>query len=1163
MRRTLPFQDLSRDTRASAPYAVVAVIILLGAGMSYSYLAHLNASRLHQEGLEPWSADALVALDREEARFHEAVRAGLGTAVGLRDDAPSVDLVSSIGKDAQEELATWAWVRYPYQMGVLTVTLDSPRLSVSTIYGTVTTGNILGQQMPQRVPVGIEATAAATISVEMEGSACASRDVVARVHRTTPVVLASHLQNVMEYTLADEGLVPTLLSDALSQGLAEDPDWVPSDGSMLRALDGALGVVERSLFRSDTGPSTLLFGTGGNVSGPTILGPGGPGLVQVHLPDESTLTIVDPRSSRTTEVRMVPWVEWRGQEVELRVSRLWSGETGGPGGAVIARLDIAGRFDHRVDVWSGGDRLGSVMRKIEFRDHLVAWAEDPDLASDGERRMGKAQVEDWDDLRLTMEIVSPPVRQLTLDIHEDFGTFPEVSLDGVHLGLFPVGEVRLGNVHSGPHQLLVRPSRGSSSWETFSEDIDVPATDPVPTVPVLPKEGEDPEAGYTFWFSLMAALHRSGVGPLAHLEHLASLTGYGPLPEQVSADPRGHLEEVLFWVEGLDHHLDFKGGQLDDKDAPDPLATWKRAKEVVSLSKLTFNLLNKLPKTAQKASEVVVQLSTIEGRARFVVSIKTAGETLELVEAAEEADGTCSVLFTTDKGVVLQRAGNMLSALSIIGKSLTIGLDLVKLHDAREESNGTAILWAVYDLGIDLAQMVISGVKFACDLGVLVLSKVTQSVLTIIGSAISVVTAFLDAYRDAGESFWGAWELLLHPDGFGDALRTAGFCSALASLVTTVVVTAALPMLTGVGVAAALTMAILAASGVGLIVLAAVLAVWTIFHWEEVSCWVHGSVTSNDVEAVEEDVSSVLGSTMELMANLNTVDVASEVAGARMELGVGLALMDLRSTSGDAGLVEALAGAPLYHLDGGSAQGRRARAVVEARHWIVSLWREVDDLVDDERATRDGEHSEGFPDDGGIGKDHDFDADIRFLDDGGIGGHLDQTGIGPFLRSLRPERVEGRTVEVRIEGDLFKDALEEWVKALEAIGSQLSEATSALARSSRETTFSASAVAEARYDRTRGLVEIKLPSWVVSAQVMVECTDGTVLVDGEPVDGPQLVHVTNGTALLTVTGRSVVSQILSYDCGLSMVELDMEADCTASRWSELSFGRSVLEHAVA
>ena len=1163
MRRRLPFQKLSRDTSASAPYAVVAVIILLGAGMSYAYLAHLNASRLHMEGLEPWSADALVALDSEEASFREAVRAALATAVELRDGGPSADLVSSIGQGAQEELARWATVRYPYHMGIRTVTIASPRLSVATIYGTVTTGNILGQQMPQRVPVGIEASAAATVSVEMDGGARASRDMVAREYRTAPVVLAAHLQNVMEHALADEGLVATLLSDALSQGLAEDPDWVPSDGSMLRALDGALGVVERSLFRWDTGSSALLFGAGVNVSGPTLLGPGGPGHALVRLPAEETLIILDPRSGRTTEVRMVPWVEWRGQEVDLRVSRLWSGEAGGPGGAVIARLDIAGRFDHRVDVWSGEVRLGSVMRTIEFRDHLVAWAEDPDLASDGERKMGKAQVEDWGDLRSTMDVVSPPLRPLTLDIHEDFGPSTEVSLDGVHLGLVAAGEVRLGNLHAGPHQLLVRSARGSSSRMTFSDDIDVPATGPVPTVPVLPQEGEDPAAGFAFWFSIMAALQRSEAGPLAHLEHVASLTGYGPLPEEVSADPRGHLEEVLFWVEGLDHHLDFRGGQLDDKDAPDPLATWKMAKEVVSLSKLTFTLLTKLPKTVDRASQVVVDLSTVGGRARFVVSVQAAGETLELVEAAEEADGGCRVQFNTGAGVVLKRAGNMLSALSIIGKSLTIGLDLVELRDARVEGNGTALAWAVYDLGVDLAQIVISAVKFACDLGVLVLTKVTRSVLSLIGSAISVVTAFLDAYRDAGDSFWGAWELLLHPDTFGDALRTAGFLSALASLVTTIVVTAALPMLTGVGVAAAFTMAIVAASGVGLIVLAAVLAVWAILHWEEVSCWFHGSVTSDDVNAMEEDVSSVLGSTMELMANLNTVDVASEVAGARMERGLGLALMDLRSTSGDAGLVEALAGAPLYHLDGGSAQGRRARAVAEARHWIVSLWREVDDLVDDERASLDAEDSEGFPDDGGIGKDHDFDADIRFIDEDGIGGLLHQGGIGPFLRTLRPERVEGRSVEVFVEGDLFKDALEEWVRALEAIGSQLTEAMSSLARSSRETPFTASALAEAKYDRARGLVEIRLPPGVISAQVMVECTDGTVLVDGEPVEGPHLVRVVNGTALVTVTGRSVVSEILSYECEGGTVDLGLEASCTASRWWELDFGGSVLEHAVA
>jgi hypothetical protein len=426
-----------------------------------------------------------------------------------------------------------------------------------------------------------------------------------------------------------------------------------------------------------------------------------------------------------------------------------------------------------------------------------------------------------------------------------------------------------------------------------------------------------------------------------------------------------------------------------------------------------------------------------------------------------------------------------------------------------------------------------------------------------------VVAASLNTYRDAGSDFWGAWELLLNPDGFGEALRTAGFLSALASLVTTVVITAALPVLTGVSAATALTVAVAAGTGVGLIVLAAVLAIWAIFHWEEVSCWVHGSVTSEDVDTVEKDVSSVLNTTLHLMANLNTVDVGSEIAGARLERGIGLALMDLRTTSGDAGLVDALAGAPLYHLDGGSAQGRRARAIAEARYWTVALWMEVDDLVDDDHANLGGEDSEGFPDDGGIGKDHDFDADVMMRNEDDTPIPLDQGGMAEFLRSVRPDMIEGWTVRLNIKGDLFKEALEEWVKALEAIGSQLTEATSALARSSRETTFSASSVSEVDYDRTRGLVEIRLPGWVTSARVKVECSDGAIVVDGEPKEGPQLVHVYNGTALLMVTGRSVVSEVLSFTCDRGIVALDLEETGTVSQWSELTFGRSVVEHALA
>jgi hypothetical protein len=462
---------------------------------------------------------------------------------------------------------------------------------------------------------------------------------------------------------------------------------------------------------------------------------------------------------------------------------------------------------------------------------------------------------------------------------------------------------------------------------------------------------------------------------------------------------------------------------------------------------------------------------------------------------------------------------------------------------------------------VDLAQLVISVVSFASDLGVLVLSRLTRSVLSIIGSAISVVTAFLDAYKDAGSDFWGAWELLLRPDTFGDALRTAGFLSALASLVTTVVVTAALHTVAGIGLSVALSMALVAASGVGLIVLAAVLAIWAIFHWDDVGCWVHGSVSPEDVDAVEGDVSTVLNGTLHLMARLNTVDVASEAAGARSERGVGLALMCLRSSSGDSGLVAALEGAPHYHLDTGSAKGRMARSVVEARFWIVNLWREVDDLVDEDSATDGGEDSEGFPDDRGVlGKDHGFDADVRIRGGDDAPGKLSQQDIEPLLSNVRPGTVSGWRAKVSIDGDLFKDALKEWVSALEAIGSQLSEAMTALARTSKETALAGSVMAEADYRRSMGMVEVRLPSDVGSARVLLTCTDGALMVGGEEVVGPYVLKVENGTAMVAVTGRSVTSEVLDHD---GEHPLRSETDCVVGRWSELSFGKSVLTHVEA
>jgi hypothetical protein len=1158
MHKVIPLPRLARDRSATAPYAVVAVIIMLGAGMSYAYLAHLQASRLHMDGLEPWSDLALDILAREEVHFRSAVDAALCVAVSAHHGASSVDLVSSIGRAGQGELDGWASVNYPSLRGFYSIEMFPPRFTLSTIYGTVTTGNVLGQQLPQRVPVGLEAVGAATLTVTHDSGAMASREVVHRIVRTEPMVLAAHLQNTLEYTLADEGLVPLLLSDGLRYRLQEDPGWEPKEGTVLQAVDTAIAIVERSLFHWETRMSWIWENGAETVSGPTAFGVDTQGSVIVQVPHQGRVTLENPRTGETQDVRMVPWVEWHGQEVEITTDSLWSAEAGGPGGAKVVRLDISGRFGHRVDVWRGDTMVGAVGREVQFRDHLVAWAENGSFASDGSRKMGTAQIEDWGDLRRTMDIVSPPVREVVVDISPDLGREVEVTLDGVNLGLVGQGEFLLTNVVAGRHQLMAR-----SPFGTFSEEITVPSSGPTTVVSAIPQE-VDTEAAYAFWFGLMSSLHRSGASPVAHLEHIAALTGYPPLPDHVRLDPRGRMEELTFWVEGLDHHLDFRGGAFDDRGADAPLQTWNQAKEVVSFSKLTYKMMVKLPKTVMQAGQVAIQLSDSGGRAQFIVRVQTASETLDLMEATEKIDGSCAVKFNLDGKVVVKEAGTVLSALSLLGKSLSIGFDLVDLTSAVEDGDTASIAWAVYELGVDLAQMVLSAVKFAYDMGVMALSQVTRSTMAVIGSAISVVATFLDAYRDAGEDFWGAWDLLLHPDGFGDALRTAGFLSALSSLITTVVVVAAWPALTGATVSwALLSMAVVAGTGVGLIVLAAVLAVWVFFHWDEVKAWVHGTADADAIDVVKKDMGSALDSTMGLMARLNTVDVEEELAKARVERGIGLAFMDLMSMAGEPGLVDALGGAAHYHLDGGSAQGRKARAIVEARHWTVSLWREVDDLVDGERSSDGGEISEGFPEDKGwAGKNHDYDADIRVIENG-TRTDLDQEDIATFLRGLEPEMLDDLQVKLVIDGEVFQEALKEWMRALDAIGDMLSRATTSLSRASRESAYSASSVSEAAYDRTRGLVEIRMPAWVESAQVLVECTDGAVLVEGRPVEGPCVVEVTNGTALFAVTGRAVTSRVLSYDDGDVDGEIERLADCTAHKWFELSFGRSVLTHAEA
>jgi hypothetical protein len=542
----------------------------------------------------------------------------------------------------------------------------------------------------------------------------------------------------------------------------------------------------------------------------------------------------------------------------------------------------------------------------------------------------------------------------------------------------------------------------------------------------------------------------------------------------------------------------------------------------------------------------------------FTVRCTSTEGILDLIEGYEES-GLYHLRFSTRTGEVVRQVGDFMSALAIIGESLSLAFDIVELADALSKGDGGRIVWASMDLGFDMAQMVLSALKLVADAGLLAIGRVGQATVAVVGAAISVVATFLDAYRDAGADVGAALALLLDPHSFSDALRTAGFVSGLASLVTTVVVTSTL-VAGGASVAGAFTVAVLAASGVGLVVLAVALAIWAVFHWDAVSGWYHGTVPEQAMDRIGEGIDRVLGRTMWMMARLGDRDLDEELLEARAERGVGLALCHVRTTSGDVGLVRALGGTHRYHLDAGAAQARSAKAVAELRYSVVALWRQVDDLVDDDHRTDGPERSEGYADDRGlVGKDHDFDVDVQVRRDGGDWEALSQAdgSLDEFVGGLTYQDLAVAEVRVHMGGEVYTGALEAWLTTVDAALHRLTLASIALSQATWEMAYVASAGSEAAYSRETGLVRFELPEDADVAHVVVESPDGSVVMGGEAFRGPVHMNVTGG-ALLTVTGRRVGSAMVSWEVDGRTVWEYGEATGSAMKWYELEFGRSVL-----
>ncbi|MCK4970619.1 MAG: hypothetical protein KAS77_08835, partial [Thermoplasmata archaeon] len=190
-----------------------------------------------------------------------------------------------------------------------------------------------------------------------------------------------------------------------------------------------------------------------------------------------------------------------------------------------------------------------------------------------------------------------------------------------------------------------------------------------------------------------------------------------------------------------------------------------------------------------------------------------------------------------------------------------------------------------------------------------------------------------------------------------------------------------------------------------------------------------------------------------------------------------------------------------------------------------------------------------------------FDADIKVSVDGGARVTLvqDTGGIDAFLRDLSEDDLGNTQVHLDIDGNVYGDGLKDWLKAIGAIGGELSEATGALARASKESAFVSSFASESDYDRERGLVQIQLPETVDWARMEIWSVGGAVFIDGQPVDSGT-IEVTDGGAMFTATGFAVQSKVLDWDGGTPSGGLTPSASCNVLPWNDVNFGVPALRH---
>ncbi len=1133
---------------SAAPFAVVAVVILLGAGIAYVQLQSYEVSRQAAWDREPYGDGAEEVLQRELARVHQALEAAVGQALTPDGPVPSDTVVSWVAARVELAMADWARTSYPHDDGPYTVTLEVPRLTVLPVHARVEAGNPLGQRTVQVLPVGVHAVASCSLEIAEQGGLALTRDVTATAARPAPQVLAAHQQNVLEYSLAEDGLVGVMLADALRANLASSSGWVASPGEVSNTLMDAVRAVEWSLMGSPDpsmpvgdlrlpGDGSLEVRGGGLTVYPDA------GRAAVELPHSPEISFTFAPTGRTHTFRLVPRTTIiAGPVLELSQQDYAAAEAEGHSDATAVRVTYGVRLDHVVECELDGAAAAPVARTIESRASVTAWKWGRSIDADIYK---SPQVEDWDAFGSAMSVAGSAVADVTLEVEGHGGVPVSVALDGVYLGEQSANTVRLRNVQVGVHELSVWTQQGARAAMCATEVRVGEGGSPLAVA--LDPDAVDADE-FMLWFELMASAHRPDAGRIPYLERIAAMVGYPAPPREVALDPEANLDRLVFWEEGLDRYIEALGDAWTPASGPVSGDLLGALKDIHSIYKLTHKLLYSLPKDALRTGRIIVELHDGPRAGEMRAWLRTGEGDVPLLEAKPRPEGYW-VRFGKENPRVLTTFKAATSLLGVFSSALGVYKGTVDFVSAVEGGDIEQIAVMGFDLYLDLAGLVMSVINFLKAMKLVAFDAFLKGAFTVIGAAMTVVSTFFSAYKEAGNDVVGAFRLLFNPATFSAAMRSAGFASGIATLVAVAVM---------VKSGAALASAALVATGVGAIVFLAVIAIWAIVHWREVRAWfagwISGTAKEKEVSAADEGITAMLESTMRLRAQLNAVDVEADLLRSRLDRGAALALMGARSTMGDAGLVAALGGSALKGLDDASAQARRAKAVAEAGYWVEALWREADDFIDSASLNGSGRPSEGFEfdKDAWLSKTHHFWTEIWIVHPNGVVQRVRQQDgtLAGLLRAVNTTNVEGVTIDFSIKGLVYGPALRDYNDALTAIAGEVGRCVEAIGAASREAAYIALQGSASEYNRVLSVIEVVTSEGLDHSGIRLD-------VSGPPTWSEDIAFG-DGTATLLVPPGGVVSTLKQYHGDIG--EHRTVVAGVAHSWWHPGFGRDVLDH---